>query len=349
MLRSIHISSHVLDQQAPWLCRIHSLVLDHMYSIQRHLQYSLLHIALRELKIVDIRDDSINSPLPTVFLPRLKVLEYPGLSISGVALLEQIMVPGIVRWSFGSAISSIVQISYIKNRTFFPLSAHSSDTSSVPCNQMSTISLTLLMKTGASPAYAQLLIQSLVFSTFQCICVATLTVMFSKRFKEAALTRIHQCYKLRFIANRRLNPFFALFFSCLTSVKIMTTDLRTLSQLAYLQNRFIMKATKQSQIIFPMLAVINLTNNYWAWYPVSSINQVAATFFLLRSQEGYPITKLYMTNLHPFDAPPDLHTLSAVKGLNVFYRLETFQGIVEYTYGKFGEMYQYHSSYVPTF
>ncbi len=172
---------------------------------------------------------------------------------------------------------------------------------------------------------------------------------FLKKLAPLDFTRV---IKLKFNALcGQLNLCFALFFSRLPSVETLSVNVKALSHLTRLQRKYISKHAKQTRIIFPILKVIDITTierlSYWTRQNLFYINQATVELLLLRLREGHPITTLDMTHHHPFNSPSVLHSLAAVKGLEVLYKLRTVSCKYNYSLGKSEDIYRCNVAYVP--
>ncbi len=352
-LRSLHIFSGAFDQRAPWLGHLCTLVLDDTYSLSASLAVLSATHSLQELKIVNLPycDTSDLKYLPFVCLSRLKYLEYQGRNHElGAVLLDRVAIPvncSVIIQLGGfynkeslaeqkQHLLSIIDIFIRHSKRAFQ-SLPFSNVHLAHCHQCH---ITLKCQTSHPVPCLLSISTELRGDSDANLLEAFLKKMLSLDFSSVT--------KLKFaLENRRLNPCFGLFFSRLPSVEIIYTNLVTLSQLAHFQNVFISQSSMQPKLLFPKLKVVALVTFCWGQPRISFVNQVVASFLLLRLREGHPITTLDMTHHLPLIGPPDLRPLAAVKGLKVLYRLETVEGVVEYTYGKTGEMFRYNSADIP--
>lgn len=343
MLRRLRLGYWRANPRAPWLHHLHSIAIGHPCSARRAIAVlSRTHI-LQELKIENI-GLLIVSPFPHIAsLPCLKSLEYNGSAAAGAALLEHLVIPAdcsltvrlpddydntrltiedkadvlsvinIFTWHAGRALQSLIfsSIHLIYTRKY-------------------SIHLVIQKKGGPNPTG--------LLSIWIPLCGdsdANLLEAFLKKLLALDLTSV-QALTLR--TDGRFNPCFGPFFSCLPSVSKLFVDLRTLSQIAHLQAKYISKPINTPIIMFPMLDVVELPecSTYFSrsrrnFY----VNRVAGTFLLMRLRAGHPITRLDLAELPSFTSMPNLDSLAEVKGLKVLYRLAAVKapGIVEYTCG----------------
>ncbi|KJA19386.1 hypothetical protein HYPSUDRAFT_893779 [Hypholoma sublateritium FD-334 SS-4] len=337
MLSRLYLSRCRVNPGAPWLRHLYSITIGYGCSVRRALSVLSATHSLQELKMRHIHPLDVAETIPTVYLSRLKSLEFEGFARIGATLLGHIVLPAdcslTIRFPQHPGVTEEKEhlLSVIKVFTQHAPRAFQSLTFShihLIYDRKHDISFVCKQKGGMSGLLS-------IRIPLSGDSDANLLESFLKQLLTLDLTSVNA---LTFRANGRLNPCFGPFFGCLPSVTTLFVNLGTLSHIAHLQAKYISRMTKRPIIMFPALNVIDLSKRpiYYSRYGRNFyINQVTGAFFLLRLRAGHPISRLDMAELSPFRSHPNLDSLAEVKGLKVLYRLEAVKapGIVEYTCG----------------
>ncbi len=306
MLHSIYICREYLDLQAPWLCRLRSLVLDDSYSIIDALTVLSATRRLQDLVIEDISDGDITGSHPTVFLGCLKSLELHNHTMPGIKLLNHIEIPidcslTIKPNKFYSSISFSDHVQPFVSMMGI-LIQHAKR--SLEARIVNEIDINYVRRDHMSLTfYTSLPLRRLVCISVPLRGNSDASVLESFLMKLLLLD-FASVTKLKFTSNSRLHRYLGPFFSQFRSVDVISTDLSTLSHLARLQKKFIKEAKKKATIMFPTLEVIDLSICS-SLQSISSVNRLISTFLQFRVREGHPITTLDMSNYFPFHTTPD--------------------------------------------
>ncbi len=295
MLRSINASRCFLHMRSRWLSQLNSITLNGTYCLSD--AYTVLSAAcrLQELKIIDIPLGDTNAFRPIISLPHLQDLNYlSNCCNSGVTLLNNIEIPTSCSLTVHvtnffdcksllyktpflfSVIDKFIQHaersfkSYIFNCLDLGPSHPHKDHFFFQCN-------------AAGPKKRQIRISIPLVPDPD----GNILQMFFTKLRVLSFSSIRM---VKFTAHTRLDSCFGSLFSCLSSLTMISTDLRTLSHLLNFQKEFTETATEKFKpsVFFPILRVINLY--IYPGYPrsVFFVNQVAGAFLVSRWRAGFP-------------------------------------------------------------
>ncbi|KJA24803.1 hypothetical protein HYPSUDRAFT_38465 [Hypholoma sublateritium FD-334 SS-4] len=331
MLRILNLRGFRLDQHASWLWHLHHIALVRAYSVPNALAVLSAALNLQELEIVDVFSGNLTTSLPIVSLPSLSYLKCDGDSKPVQMLLDHVEIPR--RCSLAIRIHPFSDRERITEAKPHLLPIVDMFIRHARCSMKLNVSNSIdldyaredrisFMCRAARPAECFLGMSIPLYGDSD----ANLLEIFLRKLTFLDLESVT---KLKFTADRRLNPCFGPLLGRLPSVEIISLNLRTLSLLAHFHKKY----TTETGVIFPVLKVIDISVYRYSLTRICFVNQIAGAFLLSRLREGYPITTFDMSNHFPLDAPPKLDALAEVSGLKVLYKLSEVEGIVEYTCG----------------
>ncbi|KJA20982.1 hypothetical protein HYPSUDRAFT_42568 [Hypholoma sublateritium FD-334 SS-4] len=334
MLRRFRLDNYTLDQRAPWLCQLHSLVLDGEYNVCDVLAVLMATHSLQELKInlqVEANGDTPQSspPFPIVSFPHLRSLDCTGQSRSCTTLLDHIEIsPGCSL--IMSVSNSLEETDEQHLSAVDAFNRHARRF--LKSNVFRTVSLTRTPRYLSSLPLAR--IDTSPVDPQYCI---TITLADKHALFAAILNRLTHLdlsgtTTLRLCSDGPLDPSF---FSRLSSLDTICVNEMTLRHLVLLQDD--MNTTEKPDILIPSLTVLDFVFDHNAdpnrGRPTTDHIAVAKKFILSRTHNGYPIAMLNITRCSPFDLAPNLDGLAECKGLKVLYRLSKMSGIFEHICG----------------
>ena len=315
MLRSFNFPGYVIDERVPWLCHLHILEFDHVYSIRLVLGILSSTHRLQELKVIYPKSRVMSERLPIVPLPYLKRLTYVGSVQDGAMLLHHIEIPFdcwlympksycnfpkfVAEKQHVSIASAFIQYTqhYLRSRApnsiGFRYHRNLCITVQVeaefPADDPLTVSIPF--REGSNPFILSIDLSKMALPEFSCVT------------------------NLDFCATDPLNHSMRLVFACFTLLRTICANSKTLGYLEKLQEDI--NSMGEEIVIFPSLEVINLDTGYY-YNDTFKVDEVTAGFILMRRRDGHPITTLRIKDTSRM-VVPDLEGLSQAKGLKVLY------------------------------
>lgn len=338
MLRSFSHGDYVVHQWEPWLHNLHSLVLDGKYDACDTLMILMATHNLQEFKIRSMKkgpDYYTLQSFPVVPLPHLKSLYFSGYPYCCTMLLDHVQIP----------LGCSLTVSIFRIRIY--LSPEETEEQH-------------LLAVDTFSRYARRFLQENIFQTIRVVytsndfisligeatspveCKYCLKIgVYSESYLTELTPILNRLAELDFSKTTRLEsrlhrrfknfpPFLGIF----SSVDILWVNRLSLEALIALQDYT--NTTEKPYILFPLLKVVNFTIvcNYYnaALNRTADQAEIAVKFTLSRTQNGYPIGLLNMSNW-PLNCQPDLDALEETQGLKVLYRISGRAGIFEHICG----------------
>ncbi len=321
ILRRFDFGHWVIDHRAPWLCNLHSLVLNRAIGVYNALAILTETPMLQKFETHLQVDTNMPLSYPTVTLPHLESLKCSGEPHLCTALLEHIEIP----------LNCSLRIS----------------TSNLYENLSSIQSMEMLDSViNTYSRYVKRFLQSNVFEIVHLYfdpscnaffkaeaivpvkCLYTISIMLRDHsntshqlamvLNKLALLDFSRTMKLVFVFPYQMYPSFGpllLRFSSLRTLRINSTSLQ---KLISLQDGI--KTTENSSILFPALEVVEFMQVYRDDVEDADPVAVAVKFTLSRIQNGHPIAVLDMSDISPFNSAPGFQALAEVESLKIVYK-----------------------------
>ncbi|KJA17398.1 hypothetical protein HYPSUDRAFT_46483 [Hypholoma sublateritium FD-334 SS-4] len=254
-LRRFGLSSYIIHDRAPWLRHLHTMHFDSAYSVDVVLAVLSSTQRLQKIKIHDFNNnDHTSTPLRIASLPHLKRLEYEGEAQLFATLLNHLEIPPdcalCMPVSYMPQSNPEHYMAVINTFTRYVSRYLRSRTPKVICLEYMS-DLFIFLKAGAAfPHDLPLNISFPLRHRDTSNPVATI-------LNELEKQELSNVTELRFYATGPLDSSFGTFFSSLTSLETIWTDLEALGYLAALQNNIV--PTKLQLSLFPSLKLVKLT------------------------------------------------------------------------------------------
>lgn len=328
-LRTFNPRTHRINLDAPWLAHLHCLVLDGLFTVREALRVLSSTRALQLLKINDLADEDVSSPIPLAAIPRLQSVEFSGDFRVGGTLLDNLNIPPACSLKFYGYAGFLYGLEVMENeiiplvttlaqyaRQYF--TAHppraialeyfphqSLDLSDRTAPDDSAFSISIPLGWDAPPSLFELIMRTLDIPAL------------------SSVTELSIC-----TAGAPISPLI-FFFATLSDTNTIRADAETLGYLNRMQD--IVQASNDVDVLFPKLKVLKLDVNHTDTFHIA--DPKTAAFIQSRARLDRPITILNLTAARNLCVPPDLDVLEDIKGLKVLWKELGQETVFEYVCG----------------